>query len=623
MPGHVTHHGSVLRITFDYDPRLVEMVKGVPGRRWNPDDKVWTVPTAQVVQLVELLTDEGFTFDESVQALYEQRKDPGDNHYTVSRLNAEVRKTLQSAFPSPVWVVGEIAGFGKSAHKPVVDFQLVDRDEEGRTLAQTTAVLFSAQRKRIDDKLSRAGEPFRLEDEVIVRVLAQVDLHPEWGAYRVVVQDLDVAYTLGEAARRREEILRTLSVEGILKKNRERAFPSFPLRVGLITSIGSDAERDVLNHLRKTAYAFQVTVHDARVQGRQTESSVLTALDWFASRSHSFDVLLICRGGGSRTDLGWFDSVALARSVAHFPLPVIVGIGHEQDRSVLDEIGWPAATPTAAAHMVALQVETSLDRLENTWTRLSERATHRLEQAAQHTQHHAQRLTRSSGQLLSRAERDRLYARHRLANGARVLLRSAGQTLVERGHRLPHAVRYLLRGQAHNNAGIRRRLLLATHRQVEREAERNRMRVHRLLQAARPLLNRARTERMHAQRRMLRGSSALLLREQHSVLTRMAQLPRAVRYLLREQDTHYTDGLRRLARGSKRLLAHERERTDARAHRLALAHPHNVLERGFALLRSEEGRVITATRHAPRGAHVEATLKEGRLRLRSEGPAPR
>ncbi len=532
MPGRVTHNGSVLRVAFDYNPRLVEMVKGIPGRRWNPDDKVWTVPTAQVVQLVELLTGEGFSVDASTQALYEQRKDQHEDHYTVSRLNAEVRKTVQSAFPTPVWLVGELAGFVKSAHKSVVDFQLVDRDEEGRTLAQISAVLFNPQRQRIEGKLSQAGEPFRLEDEVTVRVLAQVDLHPEWGAYRVVIQDLDVAYTLGEAARRREEILRTLSVEGILEKNRQRPFPLIPLRVGLISSVGSDAERDVLNYLRKTSYAFQVTVHGARVQGRRTEASVLAALDWFASRSGSFDVLLICRGGGSRTDLGWFDSLTLARAVAGFPLPVIVGIGHEQDRSVLDEVGWPAATPTAAAHMVAHRVGTSLDHLERSWAHLAERVIQQLEEAAQHTHDHARRLAQASGQLVARAEHDRLHARHRLARGALVLLRSANQSLAERGHRLPHAVGYLLRGQGQRMEEFLRRLGLAAHRHLDRESE----------------------------------------------------------------------------------------RADARAHRLVLVHPQRVLERGYALLRSKEGQVITAARHAPVGMHVDATLKEGSLRLRSEGP---
>jgi exodeoxyribonuclease VII large subunit len=137
-----------------------------------------------------------------------------------------------------------------------------------------------------------------------------------------------------------------------------------PLRVGLITSLGSDAYNDVLRTLQESGFAFRVTAHGARVQGRSTEPSVLNALDWFRERAADFDVILVCRGGGSRTDLAWFDSVQLGRAVALFPLPVVVGIGHEQDFSVLDAVGWRAKTPTAAASLLVDAVARSLDDLE-------------------------------------------------------------------------------------------------------------------------------------------------------------------------------------------------------------------------------------------------------------------
>ena len=145
----------------------------------------------------------------------------------------------------------------------------------------------------IQAKLERAGNPFQLADEVTVRVLVQVELYVEWGTYRVAIRDLDVSYTLGEVARRREEILRKLAKERLVERNKSLPFPLVPLRVGLITSLGSDAERDVLKTLRESGFSFQVVVHGARVQGRYTEPTVLAALEWFRDHADEFDVCLL------------------------------------------------------------------------------------------------------------------------------------------------------------------------------------------------------------------------------------------------------------------------------------------------------------------------------------------
>src|SRR5262249_3678400 len=150
---------------------------------------------------------------------------------------------------------------------------------------------------------------------------------------------------------------RRLTERGLVGRNTSLPFPDLPLRVGLVTSLGSDAFNDVLRTLQESGFAFDVTAHGARVQGRLTEPSVLNALDWVRKRAESFDVVLICRGGGSRTDLSWFDSEQLGAAVATFPVPVVVGIGHEQDLSVLDFVGFRRKTPTAAAAYLVERVQ--------------------------------------------------------------------------------------------------------------------------------------------------------------------------------------------------------------------------------------------------------------------------
>lgn len=507
---------GLLHIRFDYDQELVNLVRGLPERRWDKQSRSWTVPAQHVVAVVELLRGAGFSFDEATLRLYEERR-ADSSGLTVSQLNLQVRNALYAAFPGPVWVVGEILGFQKSAHKEVVDFRLVERREDGSIVAEVPAVLFPEARTFIEQKLSQAGNPFRLEDEVKVRVLVQVDLKVDWGEYRVIVQDLDINYTLGEVARRREEIIRKLTKEGIIDLNKSLPFPALPMRVGLITSLGSDAENDVLKTLRESGFAFRVTVHGARVQGPYTEASVLNALDWFRERAGEFDVVLICRGGGSRTDLAWFDSEALGRAVATFPIPVVIGIGHEQDFSVLDYVGWRAKTPTAAAQLLVQQVRETLQGLEDTLERILAQTAKTLSETQKAHRERVRRLNIAVSQRLKEAHRD-------LGRLARALPRAAGVALGRQRDFLDQVGRRLRRGCFRELSEAHRRI-------AELQA--------RVLSQARALMDREkqrlsdREKRLHAldPRRVIERGYAIIRRVGDGIVTDPQQAPPGTRLL--------------------------------------------------------------------------------------------
>ncbi|HEX8697280.1 MAG TPA: exodeoxyribonuclease VII large subunit, partial [Myxococcaceae bacterium] len=388
---------GALQIRFPFDRRLVDVVKTLPARQWNGTEKYWSVPEKNVVAVVNQLRAEGFDFCENTQRLYREgggqlafdtkqhessapaKQVGATTDLTVSQLNEKVQGAIQRAFPNSLWLVGEISGLNKARHKNFVGFELVDRDTWGKESSKLKAVLFGRTLRELEDRLARAGSPFQLEDEIQIRVRGRVDLYVPWGSYQFVIEDLDLDYTLGEAARRQEEIRRRLAEEGLLERNSSLPFPLLPLRVGLVTSLDSDAYHDVLRTLEESGFAFDVTAHGARVQGRQTEPSVLNALDWFRAHAAEFDVLLVCRGGGSRTDLAWFDSEAIARAVATFPLPVVVGIGHERDMSVLDFVGRRAKTPTAAALLLVDRVLEARDVVESRLERILENAREILE----------------------------------------------------------------------------------------------------------------------------------------------------------------------------------------------------------------------------------------------------
>ncbi len=485
MSRKVDHDGrDALRVRFAYDRRLVELVKNLPGRRWHSDGKYWVVPDRHVVALVDLLAAEGFEFDRETRRLYLGRggspsafpaagddaggapllpfgdpaegppppADPGSRgDLTVSRLNAEARRALALAFPAPLWLVGEISGFNKSAHRRIVGFHLVERDEGGRSLAEVNAVLFEEARREIEAGLERAGSPFRLEDEILVRVRGSVELYEPWGQFRFRVTELDPSYTLGEAARRREEIVRRLVEQGLVGRNTSLPFPEVPLRVGLVTSLGSDAYRDVLRTLEESGFAFRVAAHGARVQGRSTEPSVLNALDWFRDRAGDFDVVLICRGGGSRTDLAWLDSEPLGRAVATFPIPVVIGIGHEQDVSVLDSVGWRCKTPTAAAAFLVDRVRASIERTEEIARSVLEAAAGSIAEERRTHAERSGRLARSVRALVATAGAD-------LARRSAAAPRAAALLVERRRAALEQAVRQLVQGSLRDVASAGRRI---------------------------------------------------------------------------------------------------------------------------------------------------------------------
>jgi exodeoxyribonuclease VII large subunit len=244
--------------------------------------------------------------------------------------------------------------------------------------------------------------------------------------------------------------------------------------------VGSDACRDVLRTFEESGFAFRVTVHGARVQGRLTEASVLNALDWLRSRRDGFDVVLICRGGGSRTDLAWFDSEALGRAVATFPLPVLIGIGHEQDVGVLDAVGWRCKTPTAAAGLVVEAVARACQAVDAAAlgivggvTRLLDEATHRLEERRLR----AVRAGRASVQAASRQLG--VHAAAIRSCGSRHLLRR--RTLLDAWVRqLAQGGRRDLATAAGTLRAWREALRPAAQRATAREAERTEARARRL-----------------------------------------------------------------------------------------------------------------------------------------------
>jgi len=272
---------------------------------------------------------------------------------TISQLNARVRDGLRGQFPEAIWVVGEIVDYDKGAGREHRFFQLVEKaPSQPRALAAVEVALFSGTAERLLDKLASGDDPLTLRDGIEIRALVRLDLYVATGRFQVVVQDIDPSFTLGKLALTREQILRELRGKNLAERNRSLGFPVPALRIGVLTSPDSDGWNDFLRQLQESTIGFAVTLAPVKVQGVELKPDLLRGLAWFAAHADRFDVLCILRGGGSRTDLAWFDDRDLAFAVAQHPLKILVGIGHQRDQSVLDAIAHSEKTPTAVAALL-------------------------------------------------------------------------------------------------------------------------------------------------------------------------------------------------------------------------------------------------------------------------------
>lgn len=282
---------------------------------------------------------------------------------TVSQVNRSIGEALADAFPDPFWVVGELQGYERDAGKAAqrrwgqVYFELVEK-EEGSDAAKASAkaLMWGDAARRITQRLAEAGGDLRLADGLKIKVLCAVDFYWPRASLQLKVLDVDPRFTLGDMEKARRDLIEKLKREGVFDDNRNVPLPRAPRTVGLITSDGSAAFHDFVREMTDSGYGFDVRLVDTRMQGEETEAGVLRALALLEA-DPAVEVIALVRGGGSRSDLLWFDREKIAFAVAGCAKPVLTGIGHEIDLSVTDLVAHAAhKTPTACAAFLAERV---------------------------------------------------------------------------------------------------------------------------------------------------------------------------------------------------------------------------------------------------------------------------
>ncbi len=329
-----------------------------------------------------------------------------DGTFTVTELCSRVGRALGDAFPDQVWVQGAISGLTRSNNGHVY-FDLVDPDATvGRSAQAVLPVALFSSSKQLVNRIMRRSGGIRMHDGVEIRIRGELTYYPPQGRVQLVMSLIDPQFTLGQMAAARQELLDRLSDEGLLDRNAERPFPALPLRIGLVTSDRSAAYHDFVDELTSSRYPFRITLIDSRVQGVDAVPGLAAAIGAVspvdggdAGSGLDVDVMVVVRGGGARTDLAVFDHEVVARAIARCPVPVIVGVGHETDRSVADEVAHLSVkTPTAAARAMIEAVADFDARLTDAGQRIRSLTHLHLDRANQ-------RLVAGAGRLVSSAQR--------------------------------------------------------------------------------------------------------------------------------------------------------------------------------------------------------------------------
>ncbi len=364
-----------------------------------------------------------------------------DQTLTVGELAQVLRWTLDEAFPSGVWVTGEMASLSRprSGH---VYFDLVERLEGAEPGAPPDAsvsvVLFRGDKERVNDTIRRHGNAIRMADGLSVRIQGMLDFYPPRGQLQLRMTSIDPTHTLGAIAADREALLKVLAAEGLLRRNAGVALAPVPLRVGLVTSLDSAAHADMRRVLDGSGLAFKVFEADTPVQGAEAPEAIAAAIR--AVTGTGVDVVVLARGGGSRTDLVAFDHEIVARAIASCERPVFTGIGHETDRSVADETAHTAcSTPTAAARAAVQAVKDWLERLDSTGRSIAVRGRRALAGAEHRTGQLAADNARGARAAARQAEHNLDAAAHRLAHTGRTATARAGRRVAAVTYRLTQA----------------------------------------------------------------------------------------------------------------------------------------------------------------------------------------
>ena len=291
--------------------------------------------------------------------------------YSLSELCAQIEVVLMDGLPDTYWVRCEIASLSEKGGHLCLD--LVEKGQRGLFVARQRATCWNGRQQMLRAYFAQeTGSSLQAGMQVLLEV--SVRFHSVYGL-SLDVQGIDPQYTLGDMARQRQAAISRLQAEGVFDMQRMLSLPTLTRRLAVVSAAEAAGYSDFVHQLEESPYSFVATLFPAVMQGDRAAASIRAALDSIGATEEEFDAVVIIRGGGATTDLTCFDDYALAALCAQFPLPILTGIGHTRDVSVLDMVAFQALkTPTAVAAFLVERMDEQMERMQ--------RLTYRLQQTA-------------------------------------------------------------------------------------------------------------------------------------------------------------------------------------------------------------------------------------------------
>ena len=370
-----------------------------------------------------------------------------EKRLSLLELNGLVRELIEVEMPNEYWVEAELSECRESRGHCYME--LIERDDHTATpVARASAKCWASKWALVKPYFERTtGQQLRAGLKVLLKVYPQ--FHEAYG-FSWIVTDIDPNFTLGDQARRRQEIIRQLKEEGVFDLQRELRLPLFCLNIAVISSQTAAGYGDFCNQLADSPFTFRTQLFPATMQGEGVEQSIIAALEAvyeanmanMAHESHEtykpnpFDCVVIIRGGGATSDMSGFDTLALAENVANFPLPIITGIGHDRDESILDMVSHQRVkTPTAAAAFLIDHAQAVFEALNDAQQRITRYAQLRFQtQEAQLSTLNTQLSTLVERKLTNEVHRLELFEEKLKALDPTLLLRRGYSITLKDGH---------------------------------------------------------------------------------------------------------------------------------------------------------------------------------------------
>ncbi|AWB09829.1 Exodeoxyribonuclease VII large subunit [Thermodesulfobium acidiphilum] len=281
---------------------------------------------------------------------------------TLYELNLMIQKVIKDNFESDIPLIAEVS---RIIHNPsgFVSIELIEK-KDNQIIAKNRAFIWSDKKFIMDVFETIVGEKLSEGMKILARV--KVTYHPSYGL-ALNIFNIDPSYTIGEMQLKKNQILAKLENEGLLELNKSLELPLVPQNIALISSESAAGYEDFIRHLiyNEKGYNFNVKLFSSVMQGKDVENSIISSLDAIAEY-RNFEVVVIVRGGGSVGELDCFNSYNLAKKISQFPIPVLVGIGHDRDKTVLDYVAYEGfKNPTAVAHFLINRVEAFENQLKD------------------------------------------------------------------------------------------------------------------------------------------------------------------------------------------------------------------------------------------------------------------